>query len=283
MSKEPPSYLLCPISMTLMKNPVICTIDGMTYEKEAIVAWIEKTGRSIFTRQLITIESLVPNRTLLYVIDGWKLQSQDSELVTKNHVHLLCDPEVERLSKMKKIIQHLSFYQCPRWLNMRKELDIRREDRAKELKKILLEQLDPLLHDFTRFINLKLQINNILVNHQYPSLFPSQIFIKQLSEQADSRRDYYRIEKQDFANDVFYEKMLNDFKQMLLKLDDFCFLSFLSKSGSIEREFGDDFIFIVNICIEERLDKFNIEIEKERLSFLVKQMRNDLVDSIMNK
>jgi hypothetical protein len=35
---EPPSHLLCPITLQLLEDPVVAT-DGVTYERSAITKW----------------------------------------------------------------------------------------------------------------------------------------------------------------------------------------------------------------------------------------------------
>ncbi len=57
------SALLCPITLTIMKDPVLAP-DGYTYERSAIEQWLQKHGTSPQTRQRINKNDLVPNRAL---------------------------------------------------------------------------------------------------------------------------------------------------------------------------------------------------------------------------
>jgi len=50
MIMELENLLCCPITKQIMINPVICS-DNYTYEKNAILAWLEKNTTSPITRQ----------------------------------------------------------------------------------------------------------------------------------------------------------------------------------------------------------------------------------------
>lgn len=45
-----PEYMLCPITMALMTDPVMCD-DGHTYERAEIVKWLAEKGTSPTTRK----------------------------------------------------------------------------------------------------------------------------------------------------------------------------------------------------------------------------------------
>ena len=47
-----PYEFLCPISMGVMRDPVICD-DGHTYDRICIEAWLENNGRSPLTNQVL--------------------------------------------------------------------------------------------------------------------------------------------------------------------------------------------------------------------------------------
>ncbi|CAF1362648.1 unnamed protein product [Didymodactylos carnosus] len=57
---NPDDSLRCPITLELFSDPVLAQ-DGHTYEREAIVEWIEKNGRSPITDQQLSLEHLYPN------------------------------------------------------------------------------------------------------------------------------------------------------------------------------------------------------------------------------
>jgi hypothetical protein len=63
----PRSYLCC-ITQEMMQDPVV-DHEGHSYEREAIVAWIKKSGTSPMTRQPLVLADLIPNRALKDAIE----------------------------------------------------------------------------------------------------------------------------------------------------------------------------------------------------------------------
>ena len=55
-----PDHLLCPISMSLMIDPV-CTSDGFTYERSVIEEWLQHHDASPLTGAPLDASILVPN------------------------------------------------------------------------------------------------------------------------------------------------------------------------------------------------------------------------------
>ena len=53
--EDPPAWLLCPITQEAMIDPVI-TVDGFTYEREAIAQWLEKNGTSPLTGEPLPVK-----------------------------------------------------------------------------------------------------------------------------------------------------------------------------------------------------------------------------------
>ncbi|KAH9492407.1 WD repeat, SAM and U-box domain-containing protein 1 [Bulinus truncatus] len=62
-----PEEFLCPITHEIMKEPVIAS-DGYTYDKQAILNWIENEQRSPMTNMLLTSTDVVLNRTVKMMI-----------------------------------------------------------------------------------------------------------------------------------------------------------------------------------------------------------------------
>lgn len=68
--KKPPQEFLCPISMNIMKEPVIME-DGHTYEKECIKEWLTRSSKSPLTREEITLIGMRTNYALKTSILRW--------------------------------------------------------------------------------------------------------------------------------------------------------------------------------------------------------------------
>jgi len=74
---EIPLSLQCPITCDLMKRPVLCAIDGCTYEEENIREWLSKHRRAPKTNQEMKPgqcidEILFPNRNIADAIEEFK-------------------------------------------------------------------------------------------------------------------------------------------------------------------------------------------------------------------
>jgi len=61
--KEIPEYFLCPITGCLMRQPAM-TPDGVTYDHDAIVEWLQNKQTDPSTNQPLSIDQLCPNRTV---------------------------------------------------------------------------------------------------------------------------------------------------------------------------------------------------------------------------
>ena len=69
-----PHCFSCPINFTLMDDPVI-TPSGHTFERSAIESAIHRDGRNPITREFLTIDQLIPNRSLKEAIEDYKLDT----------------------------------------------------------------------------------------------------------------------------------------------------------------------------------------------------------------
>jgi hypothetical protein len=58
---------MCPITMCRMQDPVIA-MDGHSYERTAIVQWLQKNKRSPMTNEPIKNKMVVPNYNLRKLI-----------------------------------------------------------------------------------------------------------------------------------------------------------------------------------------------------------------------
>jgi hypothetical protein len=66
-----PSQYMCPITQDWMMNPVV-TPSGHSYERSAIVEWLETDCRDPFTRKELKISEVIPNRNLKDAIEHYR-------------------------------------------------------------------------------------------------------------------------------------------------------------------------------------------------------------------
>ena len=62
--------LMCPITQDIMKDPVQGS-DGQTYEREAIVRWLNQKNTSPLTNLPMTIHDLKVNAAIKYLVDQY--------------------------------------------------------------------------------------------------------------------------------------------------------------------------------------------------------------------
>lgn len=67
---------LCPISMEIMKDPVI-TPDGITFDRQSILDWLEKNNYCPLTKNPLEKHQLIPNRNLKEAIEKYKSFKQN--------------------------------------------------------------------------------------------------------------------------------------------------------------------------------------------------------------
>ena len=70
-NKQLTENFICPITLAVMKDPVICS-DSHTYERSAIEKWLSTNNHSPITRQIITKNSLIPNIVLRNIIQEYE-------------------------------------------------------------------------------------------------------------------------------------------------------------------------------------------------------------------
>lgn len=71
----PPNHFLCPILKGVMEDPCVAA-DGYTYDRKAMVIWLEKNDTSPMTNLPLSSKNLLPNYTLLSAIMEWKSGKQ---------------------------------------------------------------------------------------------------------------------------------------------------------------------------------------------------------------
>lgn len=77
------STITCPITQDVMVEPVQGS-DGKTYEKEAIIQWLQQHGTSPETRQPMQISSLKENYAIKYLIDEYNKNGSSSLTITSS-------------------------------------------------------------------------------------------------------------------------------------------------------------------------------------------------------
>jgi hypothetical protein len=73
VASDPPDCFECPITLDIMKDPVITFPDGITYERSAIERVIRSGGPCPTTRHALRLDQLIPNRALKNCIDAYVL------------------------------------------------------------------------------------------------------------------------------------------------------------------------------------------------------------------
>merc|ERR1712087_732447 len=68
---QPPNEFCDPITYDLMREPMLVTTSGHTYEKYTILECIEQHGKDPLTNMPITTNQIVPNRALKSAIERW--------------------------------------------------------------------------------------------------------------------------------------------------------------------------------------------------------------------
>jgi len=69
MCNEVPAEFRCPITMAVMKDPVVAA-DGHTYERSAIESWLRQRKVSPLTNSPMTAKPLTPNLAMRSQIES---------------------------------------------------------------------------------------------------------------------------------------------------------------------------------------------------------------------
>ena len=109
---DPPEQLLCPITLSLFQDPVVCE-DGFTYDRRAIERWLQNGGRSPMTN-LPLKQIFIPNQDMKTRVLAWK-EKQTSSMVmplsfpSHNGLYVVKNPELDELRAMiYQSLRHLS-------------------------------------------------------------------------------------------------------------------------------------------------------------------------------
>ncbi len=69
---------VCPITQETISNPLVCLIDGQTYESTSIMTWVLKNGTSPLSRESVSVADLVPPSKLAETCRALKLRLMES-------------------------------------------------------------------------------------------------------------------------------------------------------------------------------------------------------------
>ena len=70
-----PGWMACPLTHALLVDPVLCTGDGQTYERTAILRWLAASDASPVTGQPLTSRDILPNHALRSIIQAAQARS----------------------------------------------------------------------------------------------------------------------------------------------------------------------------------------------------------------
>jgi len=102
--EDDPEEFCCPITHDIMDDPVIAE-DTYTYERQAIVDWVEKNGTSPITREPIDKNILIINRALKNQIEQYKEKRKQGKIVKNDEKEIkedIVEKVVEKEDKPKK-------------------------------------------------------------------------------------------------------------------------------------------------------------------------------------
>jgi len=78
MAPPIPDHLVCPITLEVMDDPVICS-DGITYNRDSIEKWLETNSTSPKTNKSLIDRKLIPNFAIKKAISQLKLKASNSK------------------------------------------------------------------------------------------------------------------------------------------------------------------------------------------------------------
>ncbi|CAF4900544.1 unnamed protein product [Rotaria sp. Silwood1] len=101
----PDDLLLCPITLALFRDPVLAQ-DGHTYERQAILEWIENKGTSPITGQKLSPEHLHLNRAIKKAVDRFEASSKNKNYQYTLGIHVKKKPDGPLFQTLGKSIYH---------------------------------------------------------------------------------------------------------------------------------------------------------------------------------
>lgn len=89
-----PDEFICPLTHEIMEHPLV-TRQGFTFEREAIIQWIDETRSCPLTRKPLSISNLIHDRHLKARIEQWKEENgykmdKDAENENAHYDEIMC-------------------------------------------------------------------------------------------------------------------------------------------------------------------------------------------------
>ena len=82
---DAPDALVCPITQCLMTEPALVVSSGRTYERAAIVRWIQQHGVDPLDRgNVLRVDQLAPNLAVRQMVETWARQRCGGVLPTQD-------------------------------------------------------------------------------------------------------------------------------------------------------------------------------------------------------
>lgn len=98
-----PSEFECPIMSEIMEDPVICA-DGRSYERAAILRWLQTSNKSPMTGETLPHTNVIPNVNLKALIQDWK-ETEVVHAVIREEETALQELPRDELARLRKELE----------------------------------------------------------------------------------------------------------------------------------------------------------------------------------
>lgn len=211
---EVPNEYLCPITLEIMKNPVIAK-DGYSYEEEAIKKWFEHRNISPKTGIALSDKTLLPNYTLRSAIQDFVENSKNPH---KSDTRLeKTDIEKRTKQRQEKKSEHADF-------KMAGLMQWNEADGLAVDSRVRISELEYNCDQLTDWCNIKDKKNEVLLSQLEEVLVQEEKLRQKIFQQTHSKEDIANLEKSlhqinnKLTNDPKNEKFINTKAKLLRQL-----------------------------------------------------------------
>lgn len=102
MASTIPAGFMCPITQEIMRDPVMCC-DGHSYERNAIMRWLQNNNTSPMTNLIMDDTSMYPNISLRQNIEEFVNNTQPNQTIQSTTVLPKCNVVVEKHNNMLSV------------------------------------------------------------------------------------------------------------------------------------------------------------------------------------